>query len=295
MKLTDKTKGYIFVSISVIALSNVYIFSKTALNQVTFPQFGTYWFFFAMLWNFILFGLSRKLRKEVTINRKNLPYLPILGILELLSTALFFYAIKLIENPAIVSFVGNIGPIYVIVLGYIFLKERFSKWEILGMILTIFGAIVLNYKNDFTWQQFFFEGTGIIFLSSFFFAIGTILAKSKIKDIHPWLLTINRIIFIFTGFFILFLINKESVVIPLTSFYNILFGSLLGPFLAVLVGYYSFKYLKVSEISVIGTSKSFLILIASYFFFGVTPILYQIIGGVLMIAGVIVITLSKTK
>jgi len=154
---------------------------------------------------------------------------------------------------------------------------------------------VLNYKNDFTWQQFFFEGTGIIFLSSFFFAIGTILAKSKIKDIHPWLLTINRIIFIFTGFFILFLINKESVVIPLTSFYNILFGSLLGPFLAVLVGYYSFKYLKVSEISVIGTSKSFLILIASYFFFGVTPILYQIIGGVLMIAGVIVITLSKTK
>ncbi len=295
MQFSDKAKGYIFVFISVIAISNVYIFSKAALNQVSFPQFGVYWFFFAMIWNFLLFGFSKKLRKSVTINKKNLPYLPVLGILELLSTGLFFYAIKLTENPAIVSFIGNIGPIYVIILGYIFLKERFNKWEIFGMLLTISGAIILNYKKDFTWQEFFFEGTGIIFLSSFIFSIGTILAKSKIKSIHPWLLTINRIIFIFSGFVILFFIKNEQIIIHRTAFYNILIGSLLGPFLAVLVGYYAFKYLKISKISVIGTTKSFLILWASFFFFGVVPLFYQIIGGILMIIGVIIITLSNTN
>ncbi|MCD6367303.1 MAG: EamA family transporter, partial [Bacteroidales bacterium] len=293
MKISDKTKGYIFVFISVIAISNVYIFSKAALNQVNFPQFGVCWFFFAMVWNFLLFGFSIKLRNEVSINKNNLRYLPILGILELLSTGLFFYAIKLTENPAIVSFVGNIGPIYVIILGYIFLKERFNKWEITGMFLTIAGAIILNYKRDFTWHQFFFEGTGIIFLSSFISAIGTVLAKSKIKEIHPWLLTINRILFIFTGFLTLFLIKGESLHIPLPAFYNILFGSLLGPFLAALAGYYAFRYLKVSKISVIGTFKSFLILAASYFFFGVVPLFYQVAGGILMIVGVIIITMSK--
>ena len=295
MKISDKTKGYIFVFISVIAISNVYIFSKAAMNQVSFSQFGVYWFFFAMVWNFLLYGISGKLRKEISINRKNLPYLPLLGFLELLSTGLFFYAIKLIENPAIVSFLGNIGPIYVIILGYIFLKERFTRWEIIGMVVTIIGAIVLNYKKDFTWQQFFFEGAGIIFLSSFIFAVGTVLAKSKIKDIHPWLLTINRIVFIFTGFLIFFIIKHDTLSIPAVAFYNIIFGSLLGPFLAVLVGYYSFKYLKISKISVIGTAKSFLILGASYIFFGVMPLLYQIAGGVLMITGVIIITMSKAK
>ena len=295
MKISDKSKGYIFVFISVIAVSNVYIFSKAALNQVNFPQFGVCWFFFAMVWNFLLFGFSKKLRNEVSINKRNLRYFPILGILELLSTGLFFYAIKISENPAIVSFVGNIGPIYIIILGYIFLKERFNKWEITGMLLTIAGAIILNYKKDFTWHHFFFEGTGIIFLSSFIFAVGTVLAKSKIKEIHPWLLTINRILFIFAGFFILFLIKKESLHISLPGFYNILLGSLLGPFLAVLAGYYAFRYLKVSKISVIGTSKSFLILAASYIFFNVMPLLYQIAGGVLMIAGVIIITISKAK
>jgi len=295
IKIADKTKGYLFVFISVIALSNVYIFSKAAMNQVSFPQFGVLWFFFAMVWNFLLFGFSKKLRKDISINQRNLSYLPLLGILELLSTGLFFYAIKLTENPAIVSFLGNIGPIYVIVLGYLFLKERFNKWEILGMVITLAGAIVMNYKKDFTWQEFFFKDAGIILFSSLVFAIGTVIAKSKINDIHPWLLTINRIIFIFSGFLILFLIKQESLIIPASALYNIILGSLLGPFLAVLSGYYAFKYLKVSKISVIGTFKSFFILIASYLFFGILPMLYQIAGGVIMIIGVIIITISKAK
>lgn len=243
----------------------------------------------------MVFGFSKKLRKEITISRKFLPFFTIFGILEVSSTGLFFYAIKLTENPAIVSFIENIGPIYVLILGYIFLKERFTKWEIIGMIITISGAIVLNYNKSFTWQEFFFEGAGVVFLSSFISSVGIVLAKSKIKEIHPWLLSINRILFIFTGFLILFLLSKESIHIPRSAFFNILVGSLLGPFLAVIVGYYALKYLKVSKISVIGTSKSFLILLASFFFFGVMPHSFQIAGGILMIVGVIMITISKVK
>jgi len=295
MRFSETTKGYLFVFISVIALSNVYIFSKVALSEVHFLQFGVYWFFFAFIWNLLLFFSSNKLRQEITLNKKNLSYLSVLGILELLSTGLFFYAIKLVENPTIISFISNIGPIYIIILGFIFLKERFNKWEITGIFITIIGAVILNYNKDFSWGSFFFNGIGFIFLSSFIFAISSVLAKSKIKSIHPWLLTINRIIFIFTGFLVLFLINKEDIYISHKAFYNILLGSLLGPFLAVLTGYYSFKYIKVSKISVLGTSKSFFILAASYFFFNTIPTTFQIIGGTLMIAGVITIVSSKRK
>ncbi|HIE16238.1 MAG TPA: hypothetical protein EYP69_04860 [Bacteroidales bacterium] len=295
MRFSETTKGYLFVFISVIALSNVYIFSKVALSEVHFLQFGVYWFFFAFIWNLLLFFSSNKFRQEITLNKKNLSYLPVLGILELLSTGLFFYAIKLVENPTIISFISNIGPIYIIILGFIFLKERFNKWEITGIFITIIGAVILNYNKDFSWGSFFFNGIGFIFLSSFIFAISSVLAKSKIKSIHPWLLTINRIIFIFTGFLVLFLINKEDIYISHKAFYNILLGSLLGPFLAVLTGYYSFKYIKVSKISVLGTSKSFFILAASYFFFNTIPTTFQIIGGTLMIAGVITIVSSKRK
>ena len=295
MRFSETTKGYLFVFISVIALSNVYIFSKVALSEVHFLQFGVYWFFFAFIWNLLLFFSSNKFRQEITLNKKNLSYLPVLGILELLSTGLFFYAIKLVENPTIISFISNIGPIYIIILGFIFLKERFNKWEITGIFITIIGAVILNYNKDFSWGSFFFNGIGFIFLSSFIFAISSVLAKSKIKSIHPWLLTINRIIFIFTGFLVLFLINKEDIYISHKAFYNILLGSLLGPFLAVLTGYYSFKYIKVSKISVLGTSKSFFILAASYFFFNTIPTTFQIIGGTLMIAGVITIVSSKRR
>ena len=182
MRFSETTKGYLFVFISVIALSNVYIFSKVALSEVHFLQFGVYWFFFAFIWNLLLFFSSNKFRQEITLNKKNLSYLPVLGILELLSTGLFFYAIKLVENPTIISFISNIGPIYIIILGFIFLKERFNKWEITGIFITIIGAVILNYNKDFSWGSFFFNGIGFIFLSSFIFAISLYKVKSNEKD-----------------------------------------------------------------------------------------------------------------
>jgi drug/metabolite transporter (DMT)-like permease len=44
-----------------------------------------------------------------------------------MATGLFYFAILKMENPGVVSFIGNIGPIFVTVLGLIFLKESFTK------------------------------------------------------------------------------------------------------------------------------------------------------------------------
>ena len=76
---------------------------------------------------------------------------------------------------------------------------------------------------------------------------------------------------------------------------NVLAGSLLGPFLAVLAGYYAMQYLEVSKSSVIGSSKSFLILLISYLWFGNLPMISQIIGGIVVILGAILIIVGKQK
>ncbi len=44
MKMTTPLKGYLLALLSVVAISNVYIFSKVALKEVSLPQFGVYWF-----------------------------------------------------------------------------------------------------------------------------------------------------------------------------------------------------------------------------------------------------------
>jgi hypothetical protein len=49
MKISNITKGNLLALVSVIAVSNVYIFSKVDLNEVSLPQFGVYWFDFGLI------------------------------------------------------------------------------------------------------------------------------------------------------------------------------------------------------------------------------------------------------
>ena len=46
---SDTIKGYLFAFIATLAFSNVYIFSKAALNEIHIAQFGSYWFFVSSL------------------------------------------------------------------------------------------------------------------------------------------------------------------------------------------------------------------------------------------------------
>jgi drug/metabolite transporter (DMT)-like permease len=295
MPVKNLTKGYLFLFLSMLAISNVYIFSKAAMNKMAFAQFGFYWFLFAIVWNVALFLVRPQLRAEVFVDRNTRIYLPLLGLLEVVSTGLFFYSIKQLENPAVVSFIGNVGPLFVALLGFLFLQERFTRLEFAGVVVTLMGAFIISYKPDFSWIVFFTEGAGLVLLSSFIFAVGTVVTKYKIKKIHPWVLSVNRSVFLFLSFSFLMVIMHRSLIISQEGFMNVLAGSLLGPFLAVLAGYYAMQYLEVSKSSVIGSSKSFLILLISYLWFGNLPMISQIIGGIVVILGAILIIVGKQK
>src|SRR6056297_3172166 len=125
MVISDKVKGYFFIILGILANSNVYIFSKAALNEIHIAQFGFYWFGFGLLWN-ILYAIR-------TCRFSTFRYLPLRSMLLLLSVALlellgvtaFFTSIQTIDNPAVVSFIGNIGPFFVALLGIFILKESF--------------------------------------------------------------------------------------------------------------------------------------------------------------------------
>jgi len=122
----NRNKGYLFAIISALAMSNVYIFSKAALKEVTLPQFGFYWFGVAL----ILLSSAIIVRKDYkvfkTMDANAFKTLLIIGVADVFSTSLFFMTIKTIENPAIVSFLGNMKPIFVITLGFLILKETFK-------------------------------------------------------------------------------------------------------------------------------------------------------------------------
>ncbi len=293
MKLQDTTKGYLFAFIAVFATSNVYIFSKAALGEVSLPVFGFYWFLFGLIWNSIFAAKTGKLKQIKSLKNRDFLILFILGLLEISGTSFFFLSISTFSNPAIVSFLGNINPVIVTILGFIILKERYNKPEVLGIVLIILGAFIISYQGGTSLSSMFINGSEYILYSGIFYGISNIITKKNVKRLGPSILALSRNIFLFVFSFSVLIIQGLNWGMSWFALWNIFIGSILGPFLTITAGYQAFKYLEVSRVSILGSTKGIIVLIGAYVYFGRFPEVYQVIGGAISIAGVILISVGK--
>jgi len=295
MKITNSLKGFFLALVSVIAVSNVYIFSKAALSEVSLPQFGVYWFAFGLVW-VLLYAWHRKsysILKKLPL--KSYLKLVFLGVVEVIGTYFFFKAIHTITNPTIVSFIGNISPVFVITLSFIILKERFNKLELIGMLFAVFGAFIISYKGKSGFQNMFIDGAQYILYSSMLSAMNAVIIKKNIKRIPPIILTINRSLFLLVFSTVALLYTQQSISISTMAFKNIFIGSLLGPFLTIIAGYLALQYIPLSRKAIVASTKGLFVLLGSYLYFGQFPQTIALLGGLVTIIGVLLIAFGKIK
>jgi drug/metabolite transporter (DMT)-like permease len=293
MSSSPLLKGYLFAFGATLAGSMVYIFSKAALEEVTLPQFGVYWFSMAIAWNSLLVFRQKERRSISRLNTKNLQFLLLIGLIELVATAAFYSSIQASANPTVPSFLRNLEYIFVTMLGVWLLGERFSRIQQIGVLLTFSGAFIISYKPDATWQNFLIGGTGLMILATVFYGFRTVLAKKHIKQIGPTLLALNRALFLLTLALILILAFGESFAIPQRALINIAIGSFFGPFLTSITQYSALKYIEASKAAIIQSSTGLVVLLGAYLWFGNLPLPYQIAGGMFTIGGVTMLMIGK--
>ncbi len=112
-----------------------------------------------------------------------------------------------------VSFLSNLTPVFVAVLGISFLAERFNKFEVTGIVFTVIGAILISYTGKNTLKDIFIEGTGYVLLSSVFMSLSVIISKYRIKQIDPSLLMMNRIAYLLIFFTIMMIYTGKPLTI----------------------------------------------------------------------------------
>jgi len=293
-KLSDKNKGYLLTFVGIIAMSNVFIFSKAALLELKLPQFGFYWFLSGFLLTLIVAFQQKSFRLIKHFKRKDYLLLLMFGVIEIASTTFFFKAIKTMSNPGVVAFMANLGPVFVLILGFIILKERFNKIEIVGITITLSAAFLLSYNPKWIHlNELFIDGSQYVLLFTSLFAISSILMKINVAKFSPILLTLNRTFTLLIFSLIIMKIQGLSFEISSAAVINVLIGSFLGPFLTAIVGLYAIKYIEVSRKSILSSTKGLFVLIGSYLYFSKVPTNLQIFGGLLSIVGVTLIIIGK--
>jgi drug/metabolite transporter (DMT)-like permease len=294
-RINPTTKGISLAFLATLGMANVYVFSKAALLEVSYFQFQFYWFGFAMVWIVPFLFITGIIRKIPKLSSSSRITLVIIGILELGSSTMMFLAIQLAENPTTISFLSNLTPIFVTILGIRFLGERFNAIEAIGIILTIGGVILISYTRDTSISEFFGKGSGWILVASIFASASIITAKSRIKDIHPGILTLNRVVFIFIFGVSAIIIRQESFQISGTAAMNMAIGSLLGPFMTGFAQYSALRYIEASRTMIIQSTRSLFVLIGSMIYLSILPEMLQVTGGIITIIGVIILTWGKMR
>lgn len=288
----ETIKGYLFAIIATLTFSNVYIFSKVALNEVPLAQFGSLWYSVVALACFFFAFLNKKLGQVFHLTRKQILMLLTLGVLEIATTTLFFLSIHVIPDPAVTSFLGNMFPVMVMLGGIFILHEKFGPIEIFGGFLALSGAFLISYRGGTTLETFFIQGTGIVFFNALFATTATLLVKTQIKNLSPELLNLNRAVWLLIFSVIMYYVTGDSASFSGKAAINTIVGAILE-FIAILTVYYSYKFIEASRSSIVQSMKGIFVLIVSFLLFGTLPLPHQLWGGIITVAGVLIMALAQ--
>lgn len=284
--MTSRTRGYLYAFIATICGSLVYLFSKAALNEVSLPQFGFYWFLTAIFFNSLMALHPRGGFSISAFTRDDYRSLFLMGLIEIVATTSFYAAIASASNPAIPSFLRNLEYLFVALLGMLLLSERFGNWARAGAILTLAGAFIINYNQ--TSVTGFLTGTsGLMLVSTSLYAVRTILAKKHIREIRPVVLAINRAVFLLLFATVFMFAGGLSFIIPISALAWIVAGAFVGPFLTSIFQYSALRFIEASRAAIVQSTTGLFVLLGAFLIFGNLPAMLQIAGGVVAIAGVI--------
>jgi drug/metabolite transporter (DMT)-like permease len=88
------------------------------------------------------------------------------------------------------------APVFMVLMGWFFLKEKIQGWQIIGLCLALGGGLlVVSGGVEFRLNSTSLSGPIVVFASALVWAVYSVLGKHLVKDIHPLKLTFYSMLF----------------------------------------------------------------------------------------------------
>lgn len=286
-------KGYFYTILATLAFSNVYVFSKAALNEVSLPLFLFLMVSVGFAINLVILWIKGGFKKLSAVPRKMWWIFPTLGCIEIFTVSTFYASVNAISEPAVTGFLGNLFPLFTTMLGIIFLKERFTPIETLGVFIVFAGALLTSYSGNLVWKDFFIPGVGLVVMNCLGAATATVIVRAKVNNLTPEILSFNRTFWLLIFFSAWVIITGTTITISTGALTNTVIAAILDPVLAILLVYKAYQYIEASRGTIIQSTKGLMIIPVAFFYFGTLPLPHQIAGGVIAMIGVVIIGLGQ--
>lgn len=270
--MSNKTKAVFCMLISALGFT----FMSVTVKYVTgIPLFEKV-FFRNLISLGVAFFMLKKSSAPMFGRRENQLALLARSIFGLAGVVLNFYAIANL-TLADSSMLGKLSPIFVTIMACIFLKEKIDSKQILSIIITFLGALLV-IKPEFSLEMLP-SLAGILSAAASGVAY-TLLRYLKDKE-SP-----DTIIFYFSLISVVFTAPFALAEYVQPTFIQL--GLLLATGVFASVGQfgitYAYKYAKATEVSIYNYSAIVFGIILGFIFFGEIPDTLSLLGGAIIIA-----------
>ncbi len=271
-----------------LAAAMFFIPYKMAVKTITPDVFTMGIFIVSLVMNIIPISFQvKKIRFDKTLLTGAL----IFAILTVVGNYALGKTLEYINSPLAVV-VLRTQVLFVMFAGWIIFNEKISCYLWFGCIFSLAGIFVSSYSEE-GWQIIKWSGILWGLFSMLSFGLINILIKLVVNKTNPIMLNFLRMFF--TIILIAVIPGRVQSVINLSGYqwWLILVSAFFGPIVARILGIYSLKYIPISRYIIYTMLTPVFTLLLSWIIIGTLPSLYETIGGIIIISGILIPLLIK--
>ena len=237
-------------------------------------------------------AIFAKIQGRLSFNplRQNLWFFLAVGVLVAVSTNLNYLAVAYID-PGTAALLSKATVIFGLGFGIIWLQDRLNRSQSAGAVLAIIGVFIVTFQPG----DYLRVGSLMVIGSAFLYAIHAALVKRyggklALTDFFLFRLMATA------AFLFIFAAVGQNLVWPTTQAWLLLL--LVGTVDVVIsrgLYYLALRQLRMSLFSLVLTLSPVAAILWSLFLFGSNPTPQQMIGGVAVLAGVLMVSMKQRR
>ena len=282
--MKDIVKGYLCAFISAFTYGLIPLFMIPIKKAEAFSVDATLFYRFLIASGSILIFLFYQ-KERLRINFREGMIMSILGLLYALSAEFLFLAYDYL-SPGIASTIFFSYPIIVALVLVLFYKEKITIPTILSLLLVIVGVGVLSIKEG---EAFNYMGLAISVFGALVYAL-YILVVNKVRiEASGVKISFYSMLFSALYFLVKTILFSESIAIPSLSFAgNLTLFAIITTALSLVTLVYAVRYIGSTPTAIMGAFEPIVAVLISVGLFGEALTSSLVIGGVVIIAGVLI-------
>jgi len=285
------------MTVAIIVWAFAFPLINIALKDLSFINLTIMRFLVVCIVSSILIIFQKK--KFSKLHKKDIIPIFLLGFFGVLVYHLGLNYGEQFISPGAASLIIATIPVLIVILAVIFLKEKITIKKLIGVIIALFGVVIISlYGSENAEIEInYIFGAIAVLIAAIMGALYTIAGKKFLERYNGLSLTLYAIILGSIGLlpFIRPSLFEEIKNMSTETWISVIFLGVFSTIIGYVIWYTALSKKTASEISVFLYAIPVVSTIISYLLLGTMITVFFIIGGLFVISGLIIVNLESRK